>query len=104
MTRAYCRCGQLLSVPAGSSDRVVCPQCGKRVRVRRIGAAPEDQGDGFLRFFCPCGRRLKVSAVEPPAHGKCPDCGRIVPVPAQGMVTSGHPEARTEDLSAVDLN
>jgi hypothetical protein len=106
MTRASCRCGQALSLPPGSGDRVVCPKCGARVRIRRQEsqrAAPSGQGDGYVRFFCPCGRRLKVSAERPPSHGKCPDCGRIVPVPAINVLVPAGPDARTADLSPADV-
>ncbi|CAN5639836.1 hypothetical protein BH23PLA1_BH23PLA1_10560 [soil metagenome] len=105
MIQATCRCGQLLKVPGGADTRVVCPSCGKRVRVRCPDAvhakdADAAQEDGFLRFFCPCGRRLKVPAAAPPTHGKCPDCGRVVPVPMVGAARSGD---RTEDLGPQDL-
>ena len=105
MPVANCRCGQLLSLPADGTERIVCPNCGARIRVRRggLGEPPED---GFIRSFCPCGRRLKVNGVEPPTHGKCPDCGRVVPVPDPNAppqaVPAGHAEAPTEELSAVD--
>ena len=97
MAKATCRCGQPLSVPDNGDGRVVCPKCGAKVRVRTpegSGALPVS-GDGFLRFACPCGRRLKVQANDPPTHGKCPDCGRIVPVPGPN---SG-PEQRTDELT-----
>jgi hypothetical protein len=72
----------------------------------RRGGLREAASDGFFRFFCPCGRRLKVNAAERPTHGKCPDCGRIVPVPDQSAPPNqrppGHPESPTEDLAAVD--
>lgn len=113
MRRAICRCGQPLSVPANGSEsaRVVCPNCGARVRIRHpsssgMGSAPRPD-DGYIRFFCPCGRRLKVSDEHPPSHGKCPDCGAIVPVPrasSSGLVrSSGDPETPTAELSAEDL-
>lgn len=99
MPRASCRCGQVLTVPDDGTERVVCPKCGSRVRVRlRPGAA-----DGFLRFYCPCGRRLKVPADRPPTHGKCPDCGRVVPVPKPGAGGGpSAPESDTADLSPED--
>jgi DNA-directed RNA polymerase subunit RPC12/RpoP len=54
MPRAICRCGQELATPADPTERVVCPKCGARVRIRvRSGAtaeAPTD--DGYIRFFC----------------------------------------------------
>ena len=70
-------------------------------------------GDGFIRFLCPCGRRLKVPAEDRPKAGKCPDCGRVVPVPTSALGTlntskgkkpgGNDPERRTEDLDAADL-
>jgi endogenous inhibitor of DNA gyrase (YacG/DUF329 family) len=104
MPRAACRCGQILNVPDDGPERVTCPKCGARVRIRRHAAAPSASAaaDGFIRFFCPCGRRLKVNAERPPSHGKCPDCGRVVPVPAAGVGMPAHPEAPTEDLSPAD--
>jgi hypothetical protein len=63
--------------------------------------------DGYLRFYCPCGRRLKVRADDPRETGKCPDCGRVVPVPVPleepAELPPGHPEYPTEDLSSADL-
>jgi DNA-directed RNA polymerase subunit RPC12/RpoP len=109
MPRATCRCGHTLKIPDDAPERVVCPQCGAKIRVRRKGPRLDD-GDGFIRFPCPCGRRLKVkvdSDAEPPEAGRCPDCGRIVPVPTRpsssGTLATGHPESTTEELSAADL-
>jgi ribosomal protein L40E len=105
MPVATCRCGQSLSIPADGTERIVCPKCGARVRVR-LGGLRETPNDGFIRFFCQCGRRLKVNGVDPPTHGKCPDCGRVVPVPdpkaPPQTLPPGHPESPTEDLSALD--
>src|SRR5262245_6003535 len=110
MPRASCRCGEPLDVPdlanvrEGESVRVVCPKCGAKVKIRKsvVPRAPAlGDGDGYIRFFCPCGRRLKVPAARPPAQGKCPDCGRIVPVPAARL--AGHPEAPTVDLDPADV-
>jgi hypothetical protein len=47
-----------------------------------------------------------VPAANPPAHGKCPDCGSVVPVPAgPGAVAlpPGHPETPTAELDPGDL-
>jgi hypothetical protein len=114
MPRVTCRCGETLNVPAEGPERIVCPKCSARIRVRRSGP-PRGPGDndGFIRFPCPCGRRLKVR-VEPgtptPESGKCPDCGRVVPVPTGAKPSSSgvglpasHPESITEELSAADL-
>src|SRR5947209_6999252 len=101
MPRATCRCGQELNVPDEGPARAVCPKCGAKVKIRKSGPP----ADGFIRFFCPCGRRLKVNAARPPSHGKCPDCGRVVPVPAgavPGGLPVGHPETPTADLGPAD--
>ncbi len=93
-----------MGVPTDGPDRVVCPQCDAKIRVRRNTPQVVDP-DNFIRFSCPCGRRLKVKAEGIPRAGKCPDCGRVVPVPAStssGMLPTSHPEASTEELSAAD--
>jgi hypothetical protein len=103
--RVTCRCGERLSVPVDGPDRVVCPKCSARIRVRRDNAQA-GAGDGFVRFACPCGRRLKVKAEGTPKAGRCPDCGRVVPVPSPGSsstLSPGQAEAPTEDLSPADL-
>ncbi|WP_337176155.1 hypothetical protein [Paludisphaera sp.] len=85
MARVTCRCGEAIEVDReGGPERVVCPRCNARIRVRR---AEVGGGDGLIRFHCPCGRRLKVRAAERPEAGRCPDCGRVVPVP-QGALAS----------------
>ena len=115
MPRATCRCGQVLSVPVDGPERVVCPTCSAKIRVRR--ATPKlGKGDGFIRFFCPCGRKLKVRVVAGapmPTAGKCPDCGEVVPVPEEEPKPSSSAEVRasstpnyetpTEELSTVDM-
>ncbi len=119
MARVTCRCGETLKVTSGDPDRLTCPRCGAKIRVRRSPAqrpeATEPEEDGYVRFNCPCGRRLKVRGDERPEAGKCPDCGRIVPVPESGWneatdaspgskgQSPTHPTARTEDMDAADL-
>lgn len=116
MARVKCRCGEVLEAKGADTDRLTCPRCGAKIRVRR---SPAEAGggspsDGYIRFFCPCGRRLKVRAAAKPEAGRCPDCGRVVPVPesawppgvppfpAPGPGPAG-PGARTEELDAADL-
>ena len=105
MPRATCRCGHPLNIPVDGDGRIVCANCGAKVRIRRSqsGASGSTEDGGFLRFNCPCGRRLKVVAdgTNRPTHGKCPDCGRVVPVPATGLA-SRVPESPTEELSTAD--
>jgi len=109
MPRVTCRCGQTVTVPADGPERLVCPKCSAKIRVRR-SEAPAAPAEEFIRFACPCGRRLKVRAAGSPQAGQCPDCGRIVPVPTSSSASSsarpspmmGHNEIRTEELSEAD--
>jgi len=123
MARVTCRCGETLNVTSGDPDRLTCPRCGAKIRVRRSPSPrPEatEPEDGYVRFNCPCGRRLKVRGEGRPEAGKCPDCGRIVPVPetaweeaagashgsgGQSRAGAGrtHLAARTEDMDSADL-
>jgi hypothetical protein len=115
MPQVTCRCGERLSVRLDSPDRIECPKCGARIRLRRE-AIPKWIGnadDGYLRFRCLCGRRLKVLADGWAAAGKCPDCGRVIPVPRTTRLTAElatgkkgarrNPDARTEDMDSDDL-
>ena len=117
MPRATCRCGQKLSIPVNGPERVICPKCQARIRVRKDSpdASAVAGAGGFIRFECPCGRRLKVRAApgaELPQAGKCPDCGRIVTVPSHSTATTGpsaaarmlaDSEMRTEEMDDNDL-
>ena len=108
MAQAKCRCGQPLEVPAGEVTHLICPKCAARVRIVRkarpeaaaTGSDPAVE-DGFIRFACPCGRKLKVPLLERPSHGKCPECGRVVPVPndAAAYVSA---ESPTAEMPAMD--
>jgi hypothetical protein len=114
MPRVTCRCGEKLKVPPSGAEHMDCPKCGARIRLRRPAPKKNDATiDGFIRFLCPCGRRLKVAAKDRPMAGKCPDCGRVVPVPLSGCGTlnspkgkkpsGNNPESRTEDLDPAEL-
>ena len=110
MPRVICRCGEKLKLPTECLEHINCPRCSARIRLRS-GPPKENaaDGDGFIRFLCPCGRRLKVPAEDAPKAGRCPDCGRVVPVPTSTFdnlnLTSGKNDAetRTQDLDASDL-
>jgi hypothetical protein len=110
MPRVTCRCGEKLKVPSESAEHLYCARCGARVRLRNpLPERTPSGGDGFIRFLCPCGRRLKVLADERPNAGRCPDCGRVVPVPTSKLGTlnpalaKSDSETRTQDLDATDL-
>jgi hypothetical protein len=116
MPRVTCRCGEKLNLEPDGSDRIDCPKCGAKIRLRRSSppqVADEVKGDGYVRFLCPCGRRLKVPGTDRPIAGKCPDCGRVVPVPTPQKASlkpkpakqpaQSDSEARTEELDTADL-
>lgn len=117
MARVTCRCGESIEV-AGAPERVVCPRCNTKIRIRRpkgqaSTAGGEAGGDGYIRFPCPCGRRLKVRADSRLEAGKCPDCGRVVPIPESARTAGagvggsyrGGPdlETRTDELDKQDV-
>jgi hypothetical protein len=116
MAQVTCRCGEVIDIQPNGPDRIDCPKCAARIRLRRRGrSAGSSLGaveteDGFIRFFCPCGRRLKVRASGRPEAGKCPDCGRVVPVPDSAWagsapmgVSADESESRTEEMDSEDL-
>lgn len=105
MPRATCRCGHQMSIPSDGPERIVCPKCSAKIRVNRE-KLQKDSDDEFIRFACPCGRRLKVKGTGSPQAGKCPDCGRIVPIPSStssAVLPTSHPEAPTEELGPGDV-
>lgn len=121
MPRVSCRCGESLDYDPYGPDRIDCPKCGAKIRIRRrLPCAPEPESnvipidDGFIRFRCPCGRRLKIKSKDRPEAGRCPDCGRIVPVPdsfrtppsflsGKSRAPAKLEEVRTTEMSAEDL-
>jgi hypothetical protein len=120
MARVTCRCGEMLTVTPRDPDRLKCPRCDAKIRVRRRvtkRAEVTQQSDGYIRFTCACGRRLKVHTEERLEAGKCPDCGRIVPVSdsawqaglmppspwGQSSASRSDPNTRTQDMDAADL-
>ena len=116
MAQVTCRCGEVIDIKPNGPDRIDCPRCAARIRLRRRGRSSgslqgaSETEDGFVRFFCPCGRRLKVRASGRPEAGKCPDCGRVVPVPDSALSDSarmsspvGESESRTDEMDNDDL-
>jgi predicted RNA-binding Zn-ribbon protein involved in translation (DUF1610 family) len=110
MPWVICRCGEKLKLQTESPEHINCPRCNARIRLRcELPKENAADDDGFIRFLCPCGRRLKVPAKEQAKAGRCPDCGRIVPVPTPAFhnlnLNSGKKEVetRTQDLDSNDL-
>ncbi len=69
-----------------------------------------DADDGYRRFYCPCGRRLKVRQDATIQRAQCPDCRRVVDVPQPGSTTphgpdalAFDPETQTADFDSNDL-
>jgi hypothetical protein len=93
----------MLEFPRDGTDRLVCSQCGAKIRVRR--SAPATADNGFIRFSCFCGRRLKVASVDvqgsTESQCRCPDCGRVLNVPRESAVSD--PETPTTELSPADM-
>jgi hypothetical protein len=44
-------------------------------------SAPPKDGDGFIRFYCACGKRVKVPAWASRKKGRCPKCGAKLRAP-----------------------
>ena len=115
MSQVTCRCGETITVKSDEGpERVDCPKCGAKIRLRRrvtepapeLTAGASETDDGYIRFYCPCGRRLKVRASGGRWEGKCPDCGRMVPVPGSAGSGAGGrvaPDAKTADLDPRDV-
>ena len=116
MPQVTCRCGEVIDIQPSDPDRINCPRCAAKIRLRRRRRSSgslqgfSETEDGFVRFLCPCGRRLKVKASGRPEAGRCPDCGRVVPVPVRALSDSaqlsspvGEPESRTEEMDNEDL-
>lgn len=113
MSQVTCRCGEVINVSSGGGpERIDCPRCGSRIRLKRRSSSAalaavsgDSDDDGFIRFHCPCGRRLKVRADSGQEEGKCPDCGRVVPVPESSTTRQrsrggplADPDAKTDEL------
>jgi membrane associated rhomboid family serine protease len=49
--------------------------------VKRVTKGEQSGGDGFIRFLCSCGKRLKVPGKSGGKVGRCPHCGKKVKIP-----------------------
>ena len=111
MASITCRCGEKVKLPSEKRAYVKCGGCGASIRLRSLPHSETAyENDGFIRFFCSCGRRLKVRAQARPKVGKCPDCSRVVPVPvgkdgnSNLSIANADSETRTQDLDVLDLS
>ena len=51
------------------------------VRPETIPLEPQTPKDGFIRFTCSCGKRLKMPAKYAGKTGKCPQCNGRLKIP-----------------------
>lgn len=94
--RVRCSCRKEIEVSRQYAGKIVqCPRCRERVQVPREGAqrplgtpgsasptaAPKKGPRLYIRFACPCGRKMKVPTRYAGRSGKCPQCGATVRVP-----------------------
>jgi hypothetical protein len=89
---ATCSCGRTISTSRQYSGKIVrCPDCKGRVLMPESIEPALQQGpkafsrdDGFIRFACSCGKRIKMPARYAGRWGKCPQCDARVRIPASG--------------------
>ncbi|MBN1505386.1 MAG: rhomboid family intramembrane serine protease [Sedimentisphaerales bacterium] len=90
LMRATCSCGRAVTVSRQYAGKVVqCPVCKGKIVVpesiepTRSAARLAALGgnDGYIRFACPCGKRIKMPARYAGRWGKCPQCGSRVRIP-----------------------
>lgn len=86
-----CVCGKSLRLSRQYAGQTVCcPACGAELTVERDRPSAS-QGDvvtpddGFIRFVCTCGRRMKVPSRYAGRSGKCPRCGVRVTIPRASL-------------------
>jgi len=88
--RFMCSCGKRLKVPAAFVGKIArCPQCQKRLTIPgKRPAAPEaappqaqKPKEQFIRFVCPCGKRIKVPTKFAGKSGRCPRCQSQLKIP-----------------------
>jgi len=86
-----CVCGKSLRLSRQYAGQTVCcPACGAELTVGRDRPSAS-QGDvvtpddGFIRFVCTCGRRMKVPSRYAGRSGKCPRCGVRVTIPRASL-------------------
>jgi membrane associated rhomboid family serine protease len=52
------------------------------ITVPVAGAGMMKPAEDFIRFSCPCGKKIKVPIKFAGKKGKCPKCGEVVRIPA----------------------
>ena len=65
-------------------------------------SSPMPGPDGLLRFHCPNGHRLKISAKHAGRRARCPACSESVQVPTPPPTESMSPSAVVRLLSRAD--
>ena len=72
--------------PEGEKPKVVEQKKAEApVKEKAVAEEPakkvKEPGDGFIRFYCECGKRIKVPAERGGQTGRCPKCKALVRVP-----------------------
>ena len=86
---ATCSCGHEIRASRQYGGKIVrCPACrGVVMMPESIASANQPNlaalagDDGFIRFACPCGKRVKMPARYAGRRGKCPGCGASIRIP-----------------------
>lgn len=82
-----CTCGKTIRLSPQYAGKIIrCPHCHAEVAVRHdrsptIQGDAGTPGDGFIRFTCTCGQRMKVPSRYAGRFGKCPRCGMRLRIP-----------------------
>ena len=120
MARVTCRCGETFKVPSTDPDRLVCPRCGAKIRVRRDPSAPRRRTRRDRRRLHPVQLPVRAAAEgagrDRARGGQVPRLRPGRAGPRFGLVAGGRPcrprrdssgrarpDARTEDMDAADL-
>ncbi len=87
---ATCSCGQVVKASRQYGGQTVCcPACkGEVMMPEALPAERPSTGlsgavghDGYIRFACSCGKRIKVSVRQAGRRGRCPRCDARIRVP-----------------------
>jgi ribosomal protein S27E len=85
--RVACLCGAYLIIGAErAGGEVTCPQCGNTLSVPDApepdeSQVPEPGEDGYIRYYCVCGKALKNRADLVGSWVRCPLCETVMRVP-----------------------
>ncbi len=84
---ATCSCGKVIKASRQYGGKMVrCPACKGVVlmpeSIRPADPAPAGAHDGYIRFTCTCGQKIKMPGRYAGRRGKCPGCGAAIRIPS----------------------